>query len=1156
MGKRLTDVYRKVSAISLSVIMLLTSISGVSLVKAAAAGETSYDLTGLSAFQLDQVLLTDDYFVNADQKEIEYLLKLDVDKLLAGFRQTAGVDTKGATRYSGWENSLIGGHTLGHYMSALAQAYQGANTTDAQRKKLLANITTVIDGLKECQDKIGTGFIFGATILDKNNIELQFDNVEKNRTNISSQAWVPWYTMHKLIAGLVSIAQLSDDNSKKIAAEALQVASKLGDWTYNRVSKWSASTRNTVLGIEYGGMNDCLYELFKLTNKKEHAAAAHIFDEDTLFDKILNAKSGDNVLNNLHANTTIPKFLGALNRYITYKDDKSVSADKYLKYAEAFWTMVINDHTYITGGNSEWEHFGLDDVLNSERTNCNDETCNVYNMLKMTKQLFMLTGDVKYANYYENALLNTILSAENPETGMSTYFQPMATGYFKVYSTEFTNFWCDTGSGMENFTKLGESFYYHKNNILVVNQYTSSELSWSEKNVKIIQESQIPEKDTSEFTVKVTDGTKSDITIAFRLPDWLASDAVISVDGTRYNYTSKNGYAFVSGPFADGTKIMVTLPMEVKAYSLPDKTSVYGFKYGPVVLSALLGTEDMESSTTGVNVTIPLKKLVKNTYTSTGTDTILVPTKTVKEFIDNINNYIVRDNSAFALAFKLKNSNTNLSFVTHYSQYKQRYGIYWNISAGITNADTISALEGERLEALRLDTVQPGYGQYENDKLHSMKESGAGSTGDTSQGTSRYANANGSFSYRMIVDTVKGTNLLATFNTKDNEKTMTISIGDTVVYNQVLKSDSIAEEYNVLIPLPTDALKKNAEKVTVNGKVVSAVTLTFTGAKGKASARLCEFLYTITKYDTNSGLKSLSADKGTLYYSKSLKKFTLNVAADTKKVSLNLGIASPYGYVIINNKDIVQNSKYEMTLTGTYTGIDIRVFAEDHQSYTDYSFVVTKDQKTARKNVDKKVTYFVDCGDNNPATVTKGDSFGTHNSVTEQIYGYDSATGYKWGLIDNPEDQYGGSSISKGLYTANTWCYEFNNGKDGLDKEATNRYTKNQFESGIDRHLDYGFELENGKYTVEIGFVDPWKCSNHPTVYANYGTKNQSLIVDSLDLNKKTTAKATVTVKDGKLTLNIKSQDKAINVTYIKITPVKVTSTSDSVKIGKYVAEN
>jgi DUF1680 family protein len=194
-------------------------------------------------------------------------------------------------------------------------------------------------------------------------------------------------------------------------------------------------------------MNDALYELYKHTGNANHLSAANSFDEMTLFEPLY---KGEDILNGKHANTTIPKIIGALNRY-------SVTGEEYyLQVAANFWEIVTENHTYITGGNSEWEHFGESKILDAERTNCNCETCNTYNMLKLSRELFRVTGDTKYADYYENAFINAILSSQNPETGMTTYFQPMATGFFKVYSSPTEHFWCCTGSGMENFSKLAE----------------------------------------------------------------------------------------------------------------------------------------------------------------------------------------------------------------------------------------------------------------------------------------------------------------------------------------------------------------------------------------------------------------------------------------------------------------------------------------------------------------------------------------------------------------------------------------------------------------------------------------------------------------------------------------------------------------------------
>ena len=1091
------------------------------------------NIEGIKAFELGQVVLTNDYFENAFDKEIAYLLSFDTDKLLSGFRETAGLDMKGAVRYTGWEDDLIGGHCVGHYLSAVAQAYASLPDGDSDKESVYNVITTMVDGLKECQDKVGTGFIFGARLIDKTNIEKQFDNVEANLTNITTQAWVPWYTMHKILAGLVDVYNYTGYEDAKT------VASALGDWVYNRTSTWDTATQNRVLGIEYGGMNDCLYELYAITGKDEHAVAAHSFDETALFENVYN--DVDNTLNNRHANTTIPKFLGALKRY-TVLDGKTVSgetvdASKYLEYAESFWEMVVNKHTYITGGNSEWEHFGMDYVLDAERTNCNCETCNTYNMLKMTRLLFQITGDIKYADYYENTFLNAIMSSQNPETGMTMYFQPMDTGYFKVYSTEFTKFWCCTGSGMENFTKLSDSLYFKGNNALYVDQYISSVVTWAEKQLSVEQETDIPNTDTARFTIHSLSGGEADIDLYLRLPDWLAGSAGVTVDGSAYTAAEKNGFAVVEGPFADGTVVEIVLPMEVRAYNLPDNENVYAFKYGPVVLSALLGTENMTQGVTGVEVTIPQAKLISTDYVPSGSDTVnILNGSTVKEFIENINDNLVKTDGK--VEFTLINTDANLTFVTHYTQHTERYGIYWEFAESGSDVNVVQYMNDKRADRLAenlLDTVQPGYGQYENDELHQMEELGNGSTGSTENGTSRFANENGSFTYRMLVDDSEATSLLATFAKADNGKTLLITVGGQEIYSATLDYSGTNAEYQVEIPIPADVISANAEAVSANGVSGKAVTFEFSGIDNAESARLCTFLYTIHSFGQDTSL-TVTSEEGEA--SVDGDTITVNLNEDAAEATVNFAIGDKLGYITINGSVIDESKPQTLPLNGKYTDFTAVVYAEDHTTSREYTVTVVTPGEGIRANVDENVAYFVDCGDHGPTTVSSGDLFGTHNSVTEQLYGKDPLIGYTWGLIDDATDTYNGSSISAGLYTSNTWCYEQNSCEDGLPKEGTHRYTKNQYENGKDRTLEYAFELEDGNYTVEIGFANPWNCSNHPSVYANLGKDNQSTIVEKLDLSSETTCSAVVEVSGGELTLSFRSDDLAINVTYIRISPV------------------
>lgn len=600
----------------------------------------------------ESVLLLDAYCVNAFEKEIEYLKKIDIERLLAGFYENAGI-ASGKIRYGGWENSLIGGHTMGHFLTAVSQAYANAACKKEDKELFFLKVKRIVDALAECQKntKGQPGFIFGATINDSENVELQFDMVEQSKTDIFKEAWVPWYTMHKILDGLINAYRLTGYE------EALKVASGIGDWVYNRAGKWSEETHKTVLSIEYGGMNDALYDLYSYTLKEEHLIAAHLFDEEDLFKKV--ASGEKNALNNLHANTTIPKFAGALNRYITVGDEV------YLDYAIKFWDTVVNHHTYATGGNSEWEHFGEDDVLDKERTNCNNETCNTYNMLKMSRKLFMITGDKKYADYYENTFINAILSSQNPKTGMTMYFQPMATGYFKVYSTEFTKFWCCTGTGMENFTKLGDSIYFRDEEGITVNMFLSSEVNCPELGIKLVQESLIPKKDAVRFIVHLTDGIQKDAKIRLRIPSW-AKDASVTADDKKI--TAEDGYFCVDGKWKEGDTILYTCKCSVISKGLPDCENVFSFFYGPVLLSADLGCENMTDTTTGVDVTIPSDK-------QAGEETIKVTDGSVKEFIADIDLHMKRNGET--LSFSLEGTDRRLTFSPHYKKARERYGIYW-----------------------------------------------------------------------------------------------------------------------------------------------------------------------------------------------------------------------------------------------------------------------------------------------------------------------------------------------------------------------------------------------------------------------------------------------------------------------------------------------
>jgi DUF1680 family protein len=601
--------------------------------------------------------LNDPYCRNAFEKELAYLKKFDVDRLAAGFRRNAGL-APAAPPYGGWENSLIAGHFVGHYLTAVAQAWANGGGPE-----LKARTDALVDALADAQAE--DGFLFAMTG------ELpglaQFDNVEAGRTNPWTEAWVPWYTLHKILAGLIDAYRLAGNR------RALEAADRLGLWAYRRQAAWSAETRAVVLRTEYGGMNDCLYELYKLTRRKEHAIAAHAFDEDALFAGLA---AGRDVLDGLHANTQIPKFLGALNRYLAWREIGAAEFEAagdgrdigfYRAAAEGFWEAVVGGHSYATGGNSRDERFGPAGALDAERSVLNCETCNAYNMLKLSLALLRLTGDAKYAAFYESAFVNSVLASQHPETGMTTYFQGMATGSFKVFGSEFDHLWCCTGTGTENFTKLPEGVYRRAGDVLSVDLYLASSFTMPDKGVVLTQAAALPDTDTATFGV----AGSGRFELRLRLPDWLAERPVFVLNGRPAEPRAESGYAAFDRRWSDGDVLVVRLPMRVRGLKLPD-ADAWAFKFGPAVLSADLGSEAMETLPHGIGV-------LKATLVAGIDDAIRVPGR-----YGSPADWIADADANFErlpgpLAFRLRNAEPALVFAPHFRRYRERYGIYWYV---------------------------------------------------------------------------------------------------------------------------------------------------------------------------------------------------------------------------------------------------------------------------------------------------------------------------------------------------------------------------------------------------------------------------------------------------------------------------------------------
>ncbi len=639
--------------------------------------------------KLKDVKVTDKYFDEALHIDVKNMLLLDPDRLLAGFRETACIlagDDEETTsafmkrkqRYGGeWEDKLIGGHTMGHYLTALAQTAVSPAVTGKELEDVKIRLDYMLVSLKECQEKIkGTeneGFIFGAGFPTKefrDNPLLQFENVEKGLSHPFLEAWVPWYTMHKILTGL-------NASFKYYGSEiALEIANALGIWIAKRTEGWTEDKHKKVLSIEYGGMNDCLYELYEINRNlkdkgnslysKEYerfADAAHAFDETELFERILSGKA--DLLNNVHANTTIPKFIGALARYEAFNSEK-----KYLEYAESFWDLVVNKHTYVTGGNSENEHFGQDNVLDAERTNVNNETCNTYNMLKLSRRLFAVTGKKKYLDYSARTLINAIMASQNHETGFTTYFQPMATGYHKVFNTLDGNFWCCTGTGYENFTKLQRGIFYKGDEKLLISLYIASE--YVSDDYVVTMDCDFTKSDKVNIRIKPAAGKVIADDFWLRIPTWSRAIPSVRLNGKEKELKQNEGFLIVSKEdIAGGAELEMCIPFGITCENLPDGKNTYAFLYGPYVLSARLGAKKIMTKPHGIAVVASAGRSVDNDEIS------IVSEKSVEDFVGNIDKYLIkRDGEA---EFDLIGTSKPLVFTTHFDQYTESYGIYWKL---------------------------------------------------------------------------------------------------------------------------------------------------------------------------------------------------------------------------------------------------------------------------------------------------------------------------------------------------------------------------------------------------------------------------------------------------------------------------------------------
>jgi len=695
----------------------------------------SQDRLYLNEFPLGDVKLLDGPFKHARDLNIQILLKYDVDRLLAPYRKEAGLPEK-AKCYPNWEG--LDGHVGGHYLSAVAMNY--AATGNAECKKRMDHM---ISELKVCQDANnknnptwGKGYVGGAP-----NSRQIWNTLQKGDFTAYRSAWAIWYNIHKMYAGLRD-AWLYTGNE-----DAKAIFLDFCNWGINITSQLTEGQMQSMLDVEHGGMDEIFADAYLMTGDEKYMTAAKRFSHKMFLDPL---SQGIDMLDNKHANTQIPKFIG-FERIAELGND-----EKYGKAGSFFWETVTTNRSLAFGGNSRREHFpAKESCIDFINVNDGPESCNSYNMLKLTEDLFRVRPSAKYADYYERTILNHILSSQHPEHGGYVYFTPARPRHYRVYSAPNEAMWCCVGTGMENHGKYNQFIYTHSNDSLFLNLFIASELNWKEKGLKIKQETSFPDEEQTKLTI--TDGS-SNFKLMLRYPVWVSKGALkIAVNGKDFAYSAlPSSYVCIDRKWKKGDVVQIMLPMHNTIEHLPNVPEYIAIMHGPVLLGAKTGTEDLkgliaDDGRWGQNASgeyLPVDKapiLIDDNIETIADKLIPVKDKPLN----------------FSLKVRMANP-AGLTLEPFYKIHDSRYMMYWlalSNSGYKAYTDSLASIEKEKLalEKHTIDQVATGEQQPETDHVLQLEKS---NKGNNLNEFFREARDGGYFSYDLATKSETNLSLL------------------------------------------------------------------------------------------------------------------------------------------------------------------------------------------------------------------------------------------------------------------------------------------------------------------------------------------------------------------------------------------------------------
>jgi len=519
-------------------------------------------------FPMKQVRLGAGPCKTAMEADRQYLHSLPADRLLHTFRTTAGIPTS-AQPLGGWEApdcELRGHYAGGHYLSACALMYAGCGD-----EELKTNASTVVEGLGKCQTALKSGYLsaFPPDFFD--------------RLRERQQVWAPFYTIHKIMAGLLDMYVYCGNE------QALDMVQKMAAWVDRYTESLSYEHMQRVLGTEFGGMGEVLCDLYAVTGKRDYLEIAPRFDKKQFFDPLASHRDE---LKGLHVNTHIPQVIAAARYY------ELTGERRYRDIAEYFWNEVVSERSYCTGGTSNGESWNTDPgKLSTELGPSTTECCCAYNMMKLTRHLFGWSPDARLMDYYERTLFNHRLGTINPEDGTMMYYLPLASGYWKTFGKPLDAFWCCTGTGSEEYAKLADSIYWHDDDSLYVNLYIDSQLEWPEKGLHVRQETRFPEEQGTTITLSAK--SPAQLAINLRIPYWTQGGSVKINGAPLPAFSSPSSYLTLNRVWKTGDKIELSLPMGLHIDSMPDDETIQAAMYGPLVLAGRFDAVTKEMSFSG-----------------------------------------------------------------------------------------------------------------------------------------------------------------------------------------------------------------------------------------------------------------------------------------------------------------------------------------------------------------------------------------------------------------------------------------------------------------------------------------------------------------------------------------------------------------------------